>query len=373
MKFNRVAWLSGDILYVEHLENSCQMLAEYVHNIFGEEKYGIRKLEIDKVAFAAGTLLIKEVECIFSDGSFVNYKSDEQNYELSYLMKPDDAIQGKQLYLGISSEEVLNREIKLFDGTLINMPIFNPKLEIFTSAQENRIPLIKIALKAGSFITDDECTRLVRVDVKKRVDSLLFNLQNLFLVESDKSETDQLFLSHINCSIATLMQLQLTNDPKVIYSGLLSCLGNLSWKTGKFIQVSGGYDISFPLKCINQLLQKLDEILDYVSVSYKKIEFVSSNDLLISTLSNFESYENLIIVAEPFSEEGVQELFSCIICSESYLPDARKKRTFAMTRKKQKDEMKFIVPLQGQFFNPKEKLICDINSSKFTRIAFYVK
>ena len=365
--------MGGDILYVEHLEQSFQMMAEYIKNLIGDDKFGIRTLEIDRVAFASGILTVKEVDCIFPDGSFVHYKSSEQEYSLSYEMQSDDAIQGKQLYLGLAGEDPFNREIKLQDNTVINMLVYNPKLAIFNVAQENRVDLIKIVLKGGSFMTDEECTRLLEVDVKKPLDSLIFNLQNLFLVESDKSEIDSLFLSHINCAIANLMQILDSKDPIIIYRILLSCLGSLSWKTGKPIQISGNYSMIFPLKSINMLFQKINEVLDYLSVSYKKVEFVQSEGLFVSTINNFEQYENLIIVAEPFSEEGIQELFSCVICSESFLQDARKKRTFAMPRKKQKDEMKFIVPLSGPFFNSKEKIVCDIVASKFTRIAFYVK
>jgi hypothetical protein len=372
MKFNRIAWLSGDILFVEHLEHSSQMLSEYVHNTVNR-KFGIRKLEIDRVAFAAGVFSIREVDCLFSDGSFVRYKFEEQNYDVSYNMQPEDAIQGKQIYLGISTEEILNKEICLFDGSVINLPICYPKLEISSVPQENRIPLAKIILKNGVFSSDEEYTKFTKIDIKKQIDSLIFSFQNLFLVESDKSEVDSLFLSHINCVISILMQLQLYEDPQLIYSSLLACIGHLSWKTGKFIQISTRYNEDFPLKCVNQLLQKINELLEYVSVSYKKVEFVTVNNMLVSAISNFEAYENLIIVAEPFSDEGVQELFSCIICSESYLAETKKKRTFGMQRKKQKDEMKFIIPLQSEFFNPREKLICDINSSKFTRIAFYIK
>ena len=335
MKSKAVNWQNGSVLYAEQLKIDKSLNEDWLSNILQHicpYFYGITEITIDEIALINGIIKIDNLECIFSDGTYVQYTRSIDKYDLSLDLNHMSSIVNKSVKIFlVRSQEIYEENIEIISqiGDIVPISIGKPMLIISDQVnQVTSLPFAEVYSKSGSFCLSNFCGPVLKIkkysSLGRYIQNFCLRLKNLVLeiksqmLLSNNNINDDIKLFVKYCQeILINIEIAYSNEfhPFEFYKVIWQSVALLVWKENNLPKLIEYNHLDIRTSIENSL-SILDNIISGSRSAYNSLIFMQDHNVFKCLLNDLGK-EDLLLTIYPSSIEIKEWIMNTIICSES--------------------------------------------------------
>ena len=366
---NRIQWHEGMLVSPHHFQQQdlrFEQLLSINSQFSTPFNWGILSLEIDPSTIPDGVIRVNSFKAIFPDGIYVSVDEGEKPLEINiseksgidgiltiYLCVPNNVKQSSSVagdnprYSSVEGEDILDDNT--FDNP-IRIPRLIPKtyLRVGTEKPENNtsIPILKVSFREDVFIQEEFIPPVFSIskigNIWERCSKLLQNMREKVVYLSTRlqshshdawtNDTSQKLRSLLSALIPMEAYVQTKEiHPKELYFQLSHSLSHLAaTRVGFVLPLTIGYSHNDIYKCFNQILLKMENILERIEQNIVVIPFVKRNRFFSLKMNDSYLQNHIVISVKACSGMTLAELeewcINAVISCESQVNKVKERR-----------------------------------------------